>query len=197
MGLLAVITKRLASRRETNLLWHGAVCLAVTLCLCLPVHLHAETSSGEYKLKSAFIFNFAKYVEWPDSAFKIKGEFCIASLGHSPLDRELSELSGKSVHGRSIVFRQVSSPEEAAQCQVLFISRSELVRLDSILDSLRNAPVLTVADRDDFCRKGGMLSLVNERGKIVFDVNIQETQRAKLKPNPQLLRLTRKIYGRP
>ena len=158
---------------------------------------HAETLSGEYRLKAAFIYNFSKFIEWPEHAFRGKREFCVASLGRTPLDKELAALSGKSVNGRSIVFRQVNSPEEAAQCQVLFISRSEMARLDGILDLLGGLPVLTVADSADFCKYGGMLSLDNEMGKVVFDVNFRETQRAKLKPNSQLFRLARKVYGRP
>lgn len=170
--------------------------LAVIVLLCLPVAGHTETALSEYSLKSAFIFNFAKFVEWPDNAFKKKGEFCIATLGRSPLDKELAGLAGKSVHGLSIVVRQLNSTAEAAQCQILFISRSELTRLEPILDTLGDSPVLTIGESDDFCRNGGMLALVKIGGKIGFDLNIAATQRARLKPNPQLMKLSRKIYGR-
>ena len=197
MGVLTVIVQSALRRLTYGRLRRVAVGVAVTLSFCLPISGHAETLSGEYSLKAAFIYNFAKYVEWPDSVFKGKREFCIGTLGRSQIDRELVDLAGKSVQGRNIVFRQFNSPEEASQCQVLFISRSELARLESILDYLKDVPVLTVADSDDFCRNGGMLSLVVENGKIAFDVNIRETQHARLKPNPQLLRLTRRIYGRP
>jgi len=195
VGILAIIIRSIPYR-PADFLRYVTVGLAVTLIFCLPCAGQAETSSSENSLKAAFIFNFAKYVEWPENALKGKAEFCIATLGRSPLNRELAALSGKSVNGRSIVFRQIRSPEEAAQCQILFISRSELAKLAGILDSLREVPVLTVSDYGDFCTKGGMLSLVVERGKIVFDVNIQETQRAGLKPSSQVLKLTRKIYGR-
>jgi len=152
--------------------------------------------TSENSLKAAFILNFAKLVEWPESALKGKAEFCIATLGRSPLDRELAALNGKSVQGRSVVFHQYNSPEEAGKCQVLFISRSEQPRLAGILDSLGDMPVLTVSDQDTFCTKGGMLSLASEKGKVVFDANMHETQRAGLKPSSHLLRLARKIYGR-
>lgn len=185
MGILKAIGRR------------GAAGLAAILLFWFPAPGNTEKSSGEYALTAAFIYNFAKYVEWPDSAFKKNKEFSIASLGRSPLDRQLAALNGKSVQGRNIVFQQFNSPEEAAQCHILFISRSEHSRLGSILDFLRDLPVLTISDSDDFCRKGGMLLLVNENGKIVFDLNIRETHNAKLKPNPQLLKLTRKIYGKP
>ncbi|NTV49639.1 MAG: YfiR family protein [Geobacteraceae bacterium] len=183
--------------RQTSLLRLGVGGLGAVLLFSLPVSGYEETSSGEYKLKAAFIFNFTKFVEWPGSAFRTKNELCIATLGRSPLDRELATLNGKVSQGRRIVFRQLNSPEEAAQCQVLFISRSELVRLESVLDSLGDLPVLTVSDSDEFCGKGGMLSLVNENVRIAFDVNIRAAHSAKLKPSSQLLKLARKIYGRP
>jgi hypothetical protein len=176
-------------------------CAVLGLALLLPAALPGpgacESSSGEFSLKAAFIYNFSKFVEWPESAYRGRRDFCIATLGRSPLDRELAALSGKVVQGRSIVFRKVNSPEDATQCQVLVISRSERAKLEEILDTLRDLPVLTIAEGDDFCKKGGMLSLEKENGKIVFDVNFRETQRAKLKPNSQLLKLGRRIYGRP
>ena len=175
----------------------GTLWFALLLTFCLSGSGSGETLVGEYSLKAAFIYNFSKFVEWPESAFRGRREFCIASLGRSPLDRELAELVGRSVQGRSIVFRKLNSPEDAAQCQVLFISRSEQARLESIQEALRDLPVLTVAEGDDFCKRGGMLSLQRENGKIVFEVNFRETQRSRLKANSQLLKLARKIHGRP
>jgi hypothetical protein len=196
VGLLGFLHRFKESGR-TGPLQSGAFGLAAALMFCTPLAGHAETSANEYSLKAAFIYNFARFVEWPEGAFKHKGEFCIGSLGRSPLDRELSALSGKSVKGRTVVFRQYNNAEAAAQCQVLFVSRSEPARLVSILDALKDLPVLTVSDQDAFCSYGGTLSLSNEKGKIVFDVNIEEkAQGAKLTPSSQLLKLARKIYGR-
>jgi hypothetical protein len=169
----------------------------VACALCgLPFTGQAETVTSENSLKAAFIFNFAKLVEWPEGVLKPRGEFCIGTLGRSPLDKELSVLKGMSVQGRTVTVHQYNSPKEAAKCQVLFISHSDPAKLAGILEALKEAPVLTVSDQDAFCSYGGMLSLVNERGKIVFEVNLQETQRSRLKPSSHLLRLARKVYGR-
>ena len=196
MDILRRITSWIPLLR-VHLLSRSAICLAAIFLFCLPIRGGGQSSFEEYKVKAAFIYNFAKFVEWPESAFRGKREFCIASLGRSPLDRELAALAGKTVNGRSIVFHQLSSPEEAVQCQVLFISRSELDRTSGIVDSVKDLPVLTIADREDFCKKGGMLCIEKENGKLVFDVNYRETLRARLKPSSQLLKLARRIYGRP
>jgi hypothetical protein len=195
MGVLVFASGGSPLARARQLL--ARVSWLIAALLLVPVQGGAETSSGEYSLKAAFILNFSKFVEWPESAFRGKREFCISTLGRTPLDRELAALSGKTISGRIIVFRQFSSPEEAAHCQVLFISRSELARADGILDALKGSPVLTIGDREDFCKKGGMLSIEKENGKLVFDVNFHEIQREKLKANSQLLKLARKIYGHP
>jgi hypothetical protein len=183
--------------RRPRTLQGCALWVAALLLLALPGTGRCETAVSEYSLKAAFVFNFSKFVEWPENAYKGKKDFCIATLGRSPLDRELSALGGKTVQGRSVVFRKFTAPEDAAQCQVLFITRSELINFEEIQAALKDLPVLTISDQDDFCKRGGMLSLDKENGKIVFDVNYRETQRARLKPNSQLLKLTRKIYGRP
>lgn len=190
MGVLASLHPPL--RRLLRLPASWLMCLVL---LGLPGTGHAEPASGEYSLKAAFIYNFTKFVEWPESALRGKSEFCIATLGRTPLDRNLAALSGRTVQGRPIVFRQVSSAEEAAQCQVLFIARSELSRTDAILENLADLPVLTIADRDDFCKRGGMLSLYQDNGRIAFEINLHESQRCRLRVSSQLLRLAKKIYG--
>lgn len=196
MGILGSLARSPARVRPGSIL-RGALWLAAIMLLSFPSRGAAAPSSSEDVLKAAFIYSFSKFVEWPDQALNAKKEFCIATLGRTTLDRDLETLSGKTVHDRTVVFRKLNTPAEAAQCQVLFIGSSELVRIETILEALKDLPVLTIADSDDFCRKGGMLSLGRENARIVFDLNFREMQRGKLKPNPQLLKLARKIYGRP
>lgn len=193
MGILSATSRGVPGRRRLLLVLIGV--LAILLC-SLPDQGDAEKPTDEYSLKAAFIFNFAKFVDWPESAFRRKGEFCIGTLGRTPLDRGLAELSGRSLHGRTVVIHQLNGYEEAAQCQVLFISRAQMVRVERILDSVKDLPILTIADPDDFCRRGGMLSLEMSHERFVFDVNLHEMQRVGLKPYSQLLKLARKIYGR-
>jgi hypothetical protein len=175
----------------------GAAGLAALLWLGIPATGDAETTSGEYTLKAAFVLNIARFVDWPESAFKNSGEFCIGSLGRSPMDRELAALAGKNVKGRTVVFRQFNTPEAAAQCQVLFVKRGEAARLVSLLSALKDAPVLTVSDQEAFCSYGGTVGLVNEQGRIAFEVNLAErVPGARLSYSSQLLKLARRVYGR-
>ena len=153
MGILIYTSQLLKLQLPMEHLRNAAGWMAALLILLLPVSGYSDGLPGEYNLKSAFIYNFAKYVEWPENVYKGSGDFCIATLGRSPLDRELATLSGRSVNGRNIVLRQYNSSAEASQCQVLFVSRSEQARLGKIVESLGDLPVLIIVDRDYLIRK--------------------------------------------
>src|SRR5437879_10455237 len=76
----------------------------------------------EYRVKTAFLYNFVKFVEWPDDAFQsAKDPIAICMIGYDPQRRALEDLvRGKAIQGRAIVVRQVSNAEQAKICQVLF-----------------------------------------------------------------------------
>jgi len=175
----------------------GTLGLTAAALLFLPGAALAGMTSDESTLKAAFIYNFAKFVDWPESAFHGKREFCIGSIGHNPLEKELAALAGKTVNGRSIVYRRFTTPEQAADCNVVFFARSEQARTEEILETLSDRPILTVGDYGEFCGKGGMFALEKKDTRLVFDVNLAQAQRAGLRPHAQLLKLARKIYGKP
>lgn len=157
----------------------------------------AAGQADELTLKTAFIYNFAKYVEWPVDNPRPREEFCIGTLGRPRLDRALASLAGKRIRGKIVVVRRFNSEEEARNCQILFIDRSEIVRFEDVALALEGRHVMTVADSDGFCEAGGMVTLINQDGRITFDINYRETQRSGLKVSSQLLKLARKIYGKP
>jgi hypothetical protein len=78
----------------------------------------------EYQIKAAFIYNFAKFVEWPPQAFKTSTDpITICVLGQNPFGNALEQaVSGKTVEGRTFVVRQLSSELPATGCQILFVS---------------------------------------------------------------------------
>ena len=89
----------------------------------------------EYQVKAAFLYNFAKFVEWPPEAFKTpKDPILICVLGHNPFGNALEEaIRGKSIEGRAFAFRQVSDAESANACQILFVGSAESKHFRSLL----------------------------------------------------------------
>ena len=153
-----------------------------------------DSPPSEYQLKAAFIFNFAKFVDWPAKAFAEESSpIVIGVLGDDPFGEELKRtILNKAVAGRSVTNRSVSSIEEARSCHILFISTSEKQRLREIFDGLRGASVLTVGETDQFTEAGGMINFVIRDKRIRFEIRDDIARDAGLKISSKLLSLALK-----
>jgi hypothetical protein len=151
-----------------------------------------ESQPTEYQIKAAFLFNFAKFVEWPPTAFaEATSPMVLGILGENPFGDDLERIiRGKTVNNRPLVVRtDFHSPGEATNCHILFISTSEKQRLPEILKGLRGASVLTVGETDRFTETGGMINFVVEGSKIRFQINDAAAKGAGLKISSKLLSL--------
>jgi YfiR/HmsC-like len=158
---------------------------------------YADQSPTEYQVKAAYLFNFLKFVEWPDDASaEARGKWTIGIVGDSPVGDELIRLvEGKTVLGRELQVKKFQAADDLRHCNILFISPSEKRRLPSILASLRGSSVLTVADMDNFVRSGGMIQLVVENDSVRLAIDVGATSRARLKVSSKLLSLARVVTG--
>ena len=150
-----------------------------------------ESQPTEYQIKAAFLFNFAKFVEWPPAAFaEATSPMVIGILGENPFGDDLERtIRGKTINNRPLVIKEFRSPAEATNCHVLFISTSEKQRLPEILKSLHGTSVLTVGETDRFIETGGMINFVAEGNKIRFQINEVAAESAGLKISSKLLSL--------
>lgn len=154
--------------------------------------------SSEREIKAAFVYNFAKYVKWPDPvAGPTSGDpLQICVVGSSPFIGELeTAVSGKQVNGRQVVARSVRYPTEAQTCAIAFVSGSELSRVDSIVQQLGSRPILTVSDMPSFTAHGGVIGLRMEQNRVRFEVNMDAARKAGLKLSSQLLKVAVQITG--
>ena len=147
-----------------------------------------ESQPTEYQIKAAFLFNFAKFVEWPPAAFaEATSPMVIGILGENPFRDDLERtIRGKTINNRPLVIKEFRSPAEATNCHVLFISTSEKQRLPEILKSLHGTSVLTVGETDRFIETGGMINFVAEGNKIRFQINEVAAKSAGLKISSKL-----------
>jgi len=145
---------------------------------------------SEYEVKAAFLFNFAKFVEWPSNAFPdANTPFVIGVLGNDPFGRYLDEtVRGERLNNRELIIQRYRNPSEIKNCHVLFISRSESDRLDQIVAQLKSRRILTVTDAAG--GSGGiMIRFVNEGNRIRFKIDVQAARSANLTISSKLLRL--------
>jgi hypothetical protein len=159
--------------------------------------VYAGQSPTEYQVKAAYLFNFLKFVEWPDDPpGDPHGKWVIGFIGDSPIGGELARLvEGKNVLGRDLQIRKVLAADSARGCHILFISDSERNRLPSILADLNGSSVLTVADMENFISAGGMIQFVVEDARVRVAIDVGAASRAHLKVSSKLLSLARTVTG--
>lgn len=158
--------------------------------------LRADRASvGEYQVKAAFLYNFAKFVEWPGGS--AGNTIVIGILGSDPFGAVVDfTFEDKIVGGKRFEVRRFQKIDQLQVCHVLFISDSEQGNLGRIMGALHGMPVLTVSDARNFLGAGGMIELALEGKKIRFDINLREVKTSGLRISAQLLQLARKVEGK-
>jgi hypothetical protein len=167
----------------TALLW--------MLAIGLDWRVFAQDQPSEYQIKAAFLFNFAKFVEWPPDAFKeTNSPIVIGVLGENVFGNSLAAtIRDKTVNDRHFEFKTFNSPAEATNCHILFVSPRLKESLPNVVAGLHNASVLTVGETDDFIKAGGMVNFLIEDNKIRFQINDDAAKKAGLKISSKLLAL--------
>ena len=187
--------------------WGGAVsrCLfPLVTCLALAVSLSVAADAAarpadsiELQVRAAFLYNFAKFVEWPSdvSPAGSSGSLAFCVFGDEPLLSALTQsLVGKTINGRALVARRSEGPEGARQCDIAFIGAGEKKRMDELLDGFAGAGVLSISDLDQFARRGGMIELARKADKFRFAVNIDAMTRQGLRISSKLLQLAEVLH---
>jgi hypothetical protein len=166
------------------------------LLILLPVaprSVAQADSPSEYQLKAAFLFNFAKFIDWPPSS--PGAPFAICILGQDPFGRALDDsLQGKMIGDRQLEVRRLKDKTEARRCRMVFISSSESAHLADILESLRGANVLTVGETNGFAAAGGTIEFTLQDNRVRFAINTDAANRAGLMFSSKLLALAKIVH---
>ena len=153
--------------------------------------------SNEYQVKAAFLFNFAKFIDWPASSFgNPQAPFSICILGKDPFGRSIDDaLQGKAIGEHPVSVQRVKDTAGARHCQILFAGILESRNLAPLLDGLKGASVLLVGDVDGFAASGGTIQFTLEEDHIRFLINVDAADRAGLKFSSKLLAVAKIVHG--
>ena len=162
----------------------------------LNAYSSANEKNLEYKVKAAYLYNFTKFVKWPDDVLSNtqKKTLNICILGKDPFGHAIDLLLNKTAQGRSVAIEYIKEVNPNTQCHVVFITRSKSNKIEQILSQLSEKNVLTVSDIDQFAIKGGCISLHVFKGKVRFNVNKKAADNADLKISAKLLELAKAVF---
>jgi len=157
--------------------------------------MHAQTVP-EQDVKAAFLYNFTRFITWPDGSPPGSEPFRICVVADGSTTRAVERaMAGETINGRRAEAVVPRFSEEARRCQILYLGPGAGDRAQAMLAAVRDLPVLTVGDDDRFTSRGGTIQFVIENDRVRFDVNLANAERARLTVSSRLLRVARKIDG--
>ncbi len=151
--------------------------------------------SSEYLIKAGYIYNFAKLVEWPSTAFaQPDSPIVIGLIGTDPFGPILDKvLEGKKVNGHAFVIKRLKPTADLKECHILFIGSSVGSRVGETIRLTKGTPVLTISELPGFADHGGIIHLTLEQNKVRFEVNVDAAKQADLNISSRLLVLAKVI----
>ena len=169
-------------------------CVLPGLLLPAPALADHSQSPDEYRVKAAFLYNFARFTSWPMSDAT---RFNVCIMGGNPFDGAVDALREKLVHDLPLSVSYISDTRSVANCQLLYISRTLASRVDQIIAALGRRPILTVSDMEGFIRHGGVIGFLSVDNRIRFEINITAASESGLSISSKLLSLaTTVVSGR-
>ncbi|HTL71640.1 MAG TPA: YfiR family protein [Candidatus Eisenbacteria bacterium] len=146
----------------------------------------------ESRLKAAFIYNFAQFVEWPPKGGANEA-FVIGVLGDDPIGEELDSLQNETIRQKPIRVRHLRAVEETRECDLVFVGKSRSDVLGAVLSALRESSVLTIGETPGFADEGGIIGFVIKGNKVRFVINQKNAEQKGLHVNSQLLKLAEEV----
>jgi hypothetical protein len=171
------------------------------IALASALHTADTTIRGaqEYQIKAAFLLNFTRFVEWPDTAFAApESPILIGIVGEDPFGGALEDaVRNQTVKDRPLVVARVPDTGPYDGFHLLFVCPSESDRSDKIIAQAKGLGMLTVSDVDGFAKKGGIIRFYLLKNKIRFEINPEAAKLQGLKLRSQLLSLGTIVHSDP
>lgn len=147
-----------------------------------------DLTASEYGVKAVFLFNFTRYLEWPEENGL---EYCpIAVLGKSEILGPLREIAAKKTAGsRPIQIRECRDIAEIGRPRILFLSASAADQLPEVLAAVRGTDILVVGETEGFGSRGVPVNFVLREGTVRFEINVKALKNAGIQASSQLLKL--------
>jgi len=170
------------------------IMLALGVCFAFAPAAVAQdvVQQREYNVKAVSLYAFGRYVTWPETVYAgPTAPFIIGVLGGNPFGDALSRIaSKKNLNGRPIQVRELTSPDEGANCHIVFVTRTVTQELETkVFQMYSGKPVLLVGETPGFAQRGGIINFYQTGANVRFELNPERGVESKLSLDAKLLSL--------
>ncbi|MBL7888401.1 MAG: YfiR family protein [Bacteroidia bacterium] len=161
------------------------VALLVTRAMIAP----DQGEEANAKIKAIYIYNFTKYIEWPQE-YK-SGNFVVGVLGtNTALLGELNKMAAaKTVGSQKFDIKNISSPADAAACHIVYILSDKSSQLADVVTKVKGKSALIVTDKEGLAAKGAAINFIIVENKQKIELNKGNIEKYKLKVAAQLVEM--------
>lgn len=154
----------------------------------------AEDANAEYKIKAGYLYNFTKFITWPEDNSET---FNLCIVGDDPFGELINPIEQRAAFGHPIKLFRLARFTDEQRCHILFISTSikDTVLLKGMLVIHDTVKPLTVGENQDFVVQGGMIGFINKEGRIKLQINLKTLQQSDLKISAKLLEVADIVEG--
>jgi len=158
-----------------------------------------EPASLEHRVKAAFLYKIAGYVEWPNASFpQPDTPLTIGVVGAEAFASELSQiLTGRTAHDRPVRVRRLRASESLEGLHVLFVGREERAQLNQLAPKAQQRSILTVSESEGALANGSVINFVIDEGRVRFEVSLVSARKSNVKLSSRLLAVAQQVMGAP
>ncbi len=162
--------------------------------LLFPLRLQAQMGvtmyPSEYQIKAKYLYNFARFVDWPDQTFTHSDSpYIIGILGEDPFGIDIDKtVEGKKVKNRNFIIRRFKNLETLEYCHILYIGIDDHKRRKIVVERLKGENILTVSDKKNFAHNGGLINFIIKEKKIRFQINLRAVKESDILISSKILR---------
>ena len=151
----------------------------------------------EDRIKAAFLYKFAGYVEWPESSFEnAQAPIVIGVLGAEPIaDALLTLTAGRTIANRNMLIKRIGIGDPISGLHILFIGDSQRSHLGELAPTLQAHSVLTVSESEGALARGSIINFLIMNQRVKFDVSLESAEKSKLRLSSRLLAVAHQVMG--
>ena len=158
--------------------------LVFTLLISFSAAAYSNTDVEQ--IQAMYIYNFIKHIQWPENS--VKSEFVIGVYGNSNIYQHLLNYTkGKSLGQKKIRIVQISSLDQAVNCQLLVVTQQKSSQMNSIVNHPNLKNTLIVGDKPGTIAEGGAIEFALVDNKMKFRISEDNANKHNIRISKSLL----------
>ena len=161
---------------------HTTYLLILSIALFWAPVVTRAADTRELSLTTAFLFNFAKYTEWPDSEALVEDPFVFCVEKDAEVISFMDKLTSRTLRKRQLEIAEVSSTVEVSKCDVIYFEGQ--TDLFQSLDLKRLSVLVVGRDIEE-----ADITLFKAEDTLQFKIRLDRAEAQGFKFRSQLLKI--------